>query len=113
VYGIHTKLNGRYASLPHRRAGMGDDERKDTARTGPLVPASRRSPTVRREGAIAIGATAVGALVLGAIALSTLAIGKAAIGQLSLGRASARRGQVEDLVIARLTIREPTIERVR
>jgi hypothetical protein len=29
---------------------MGDDERKDTARTGPLVPASRRSPTVRREG---------------------------------------------------------------
>ena len=51
---------------------MGDDERKDTARTGPLVPASRRSPTVRREGAIAIGATAVGVLALGAIAFGTL-----------------------------------------
>ena len=38
---------------------------------------------------------------------------RTAIGQLALGRAKVRRGQVDDLEIARLTIRELTIERVR
>jgi hypothetical protein len=49
------------------------------AKTG-LSPVAGGVPTVRREGAIAIGATAVGALALGALALGALAIGKMAIG---------------------------------
>jgi hypothetical protein len=42
-----------------------------------------------------------------------LAIGKMAIGQLALGRAKMRKGHVDDLIIARLTIRELAVERVR
>jgi hypothetical protein len=92
---------------------MPDDEQKDVAKTAQLIPAGRRPPAVRRgEGAVAIGATAVGALALGAIALGAVAIGKAAIGQLHLGRVNARRGEIDDLVITRLTIRELIVERL-
>jgi hypothetical protein len=74
---------------------------------------SSQLPALRREGAIAVGAVAVGALAVGAVAIGALAIGKLAVGQLVLGRTKLRRGQVDDMVIARLTIRELTIERVR
>ena len=77
-----------------------------STRTGATVPA------VRHEGAIAIVATAIGALALGAVAMGALAIGKMAIGQLALGRTKVRRGDVDDLVIARLTIRTLKVERV-
>ncbi len=40
-----------------------------------------------------------------------MAIGKLAVGQLALGRARPRRGKVDDLLIARLTIEELRIER--
>jgi hypothetical protein len=89
---------------------MPDDEQEDVPKTAQLIPASRRPPAVRRQGAVAIGATAVGALALGAIALGAVAIGKAAIGQLNLGRVNARRGEIDDLVITRLTIRELIVE---
>jgi hypothetical protein len=93
--------------------GMSSSTRNETGKPEGLVPAGHRPPVVRREGAIAIGATAVGALALGALAIGALAIGKMAIGQLALGRAKVRRGHVDDLIIARLTIRELTVERVR
>ena len=52
------------------------DQRDDLGGSGQLIPALRRQPAVRREGAIAIGATAVGALALGAVALGALAVGR-------------------------------------
>jgi hypothetical protein len=93
--------------------GMSSNTGNETGKSDGLVPAGHRPPAVRREGAIAIGATAVGALALGALAIGALAIGKMTIGQLALGRAKVRRGQVDDLIIARLTLRELTVERVR
>jgi hypothetical protein len=83
------------------------------ANAGQLSHSKDRVPAVRGVGAITIGATALGALALGALTMGALAIGKVAIGQLALGRAKLGRGQAEDLVIARLTIREVTVERLR
>jgi hypothetical protein len=45
--------------------------------------------------------------------MGALAIGKMAIGQIALGRAKLRRGQVEGLMTARVTIKELTVVRVR
>ena len=92
---------------------MSDDQQHEISSRGALAPAEQRVPVVRREGVIAISATAMGALALGAIAIGALAIGKLAIGDISIGRAKRRHDQVEGLVIARLTIRELTIERLR
>ena len=79
------------------------------------MPSNRRGatvPAVRREGALAIAATAVGALALGAVAVGALAIGRVVIGQLAPGRTRMRRGDVDDLVMARLTIRTLRVERL-
>jgi hypothetical protein len=92
---------------------MSDGERVEISSNGAIARSEQRAPVVRREGAVALGITAVGALALGAIAIGALAIGKMAIGELGLGRARLRRGHVDDLVIARLRIRELTIERIR
>ena len=108
---IHAKLNCGYPDRSNRRAKDERAERK--VPDGVLARTEHRPPAVQREGVIAIGATAVGALALGAVAVGALVIGKMAIGQLALGRAKVRRGQADDLEIARLTIRELTIERLR
>ena len=50
--------------------------------------------------------------VIGGLAVGALAIGTLAIGQLSLGWAGLRRGRVDDLHVARLTVTELRIERV-
>jgi hypothetical protein len=84
----------------------------EVVRSTPSTRTGATLPAVRREGAIAIAATAVGALALGAVAMGALAIGKMAIGQRALGRTKVRRGDVDDLVIARLTIRTLKVERV-
>ena len=91
---------------------MSDDQQRDVPSSGPIARSEGRTPAVRREGAAAVGTTALGALAIGAIAIGALAIGKMAVGELALGRARMRRGQVDDLVIARLRIRELTIERI-
>jgi hypothetical protein len=93
---------------------MSNNGNDEAARSGRLMTATARLPAVRREGAVAIGATTVGALALGAVAMGALAIGKVAIGQLAFGQAKARRRRrpEDDLVVAQLTIRELTIERV-
>ena len=91
---------------------MTDDGQNEVVGSARSSPTGAKLPAVRREGAIAIGATAAGALALGALALGALAIRKLAIGQLALGRVKARRGRVDDLVIARLMIRELTIDRL-
>jgi hypothetical protein len=92
---------------------MSDDQQTEMFSNGAVARSEQRAPVVRREGAVALGATAVSALALGAIAIGALTIGKIAIGELGLGRARLRRGHVDDLVIARLSIREMTIERIR
>ena len=93
---------------------MSDDQQKEISSNGAVARAEQRTPAVRREGVIALAATAMGALALGAISIGVLAIAKVAIGELSLGRAKRRRNdQVKGLVIARLRIRELTIERIR
>jgi hypothetical protein len=93
---------------------MSDDQQKEISSNGAVERAEQRTPAVRHEGVIALAATAMGALALGAISIGVLAIGKVAIGELSLSRAKRRRNdQVEGLVIARLRIRELTIERIR
>ena len=91
---------------------MISDGQNESVRSMPLTRRSATVPAMRREGAVAIAATAVGALALGAVAVGALAIGKMAIGQLALGRTKVRRGDVDDLVIARLTIRTLKVERV-
>ena len=91
---------------------MVSDGQNESVRSMPLTRRGATVPAVRREGALAIAATAVGALALGAVAVGALAIGKMAIGQLALGRTKVRRGDVDDLVIARLTIRTLKVERV-
>jgi hypothetical protein len=92
---------------------MMNDQQSQMPANSAVARSEGRAPAVRREGVIALGATAVGALALGAIAIGALAIGKMAIGELGLGRAKLRKDQVDDLVIARLRIRELTIERIR
>ena len=93
---------------------MSDDQQKEISSNGAVARAEQRTPAVRHEGVIAPAATAMGALALGAISIGVLAIAKVAIGELSLGRAKRRRNdQVKGLVIARLRIRELTIERIR
>ena len=91
---------------------MVSDRQNEVVRSAPSTRTGAALPVVQREGAIAIAATAVGALALGAVAVGALAIGKMAIGQLALGRTKVRRGDVDDLVIARLTIRTLKVERV-
>jgi len=95
---------------------MSDDQQKELSSNGAVARAEQRTPAVRHEGVIALAATAMGTLALGAIAIGALAIGKMAIGDIiGIGRSKRRndQDQVEDLVIARLTIRELTIERLR
>jgi len=91
---------------------MVSDRQNEIERSAPSIRTGATVPAVRREGAIAIAATAVGALALGVVAVGALAIGKMAIGQLALGRTKVRRGDVDDLVIARLTIRTLKAERM-
>ena len=91
---------------------MVSDGQNEVVGSMPLTRRGATIPAVRREGALAIAATAVGGLAPGAVAVGALAIGKMAIGQLALGRTKVRRGDVDDLVIARLTIRTLKVERV-
>jgi hypothetical protein len=76
-----------------------------------IARAGARELAVRREGALAIGATMLGALALGALACGAVAIGTLALGRLAVGKAKLRQGEVDDLLIARLTIRELRVER--
>jgi hypothetical protein len=85
---------------------MSDGRQTEITHHGAVARTENRAPVVRRERAIALGATAVGALALGGIAMGVLAIGRLAIGHLGLGRARVRKGQVDGLEIARLTIRD-------
>jgi hypothetical protein len=91
---------------------MVSNGRNEVVLSTPMTRIGAAVPAVRREGAIAIMATAAGALALGAVAVGAVAIGKMAIGQLALGRTKVRKGDVDDLVIARLTIRTLKVERV-
>jgi hypothetical protein len=61
----------------------------------------------RKVGRAALGAAAMGALAVGAFAVGALAIGALAIGRLSLGSAHARRIEIDELVVGKLTMREP------
>jgi hypothetical protein len=92
---------------------MSNDEPQNLRQSGQLTSVPGQLPAVRCEGAIAIAAVAVGALALSVVAMGALAIGKMAIGQLAPDRARVRGGGVDDLVIARLTIRERAIQRLR
>jgi len=59
-----------------------------------------------RMHALKIGAQAPGALALGAFALGALAIGALAIGRLVIGRSRIRRLEIDELVVARVDVRE-------
>src|SRR5215831_19776157 len=56
--------------------------------------------------ALKIGTQTAGALALGAFALGALAIGALAIGRLVIGRSRIRRLEIDELVVARLDVRE-------
>jgi deazaflavin-dependent oxidoreductase (nitroreductase family) len=56
--------------------------------------------------ALKIGAQAVGALALGALAVGALAVGVLAIGRLVIGHSRIRRLEIDELVVARLHVRE-------
>ena len=91
---------------------MVGDAQNEVVRSMPSNHRGATVPAVRRENALAIATTAVGALALGAVAVGALAIGKVAIGQLALCRTKVLRGHVDDLVMARLTIRTLRVERL-
>jgi len=59
-----------------------------------------------RMRALKIGTQAAGALALGAFALGALAIGALAIGRLVIGRSRIRRLEIDELVVARVDVRE-------
>src|SRR5262245_21673904 len=59
-----------------------------------------------RMHALKTGTPAVGALALGAFALGALAIGALAIGRPVIGRSRIRRLEIDELVVARLHVRE-------
>jgi len=59
-----------------------------------------------RMHALKIGTQAAGALALGAFALGVLAIGALAIGRLVIGRSRIRRLEIDELVVARVDVRE-------
>ena len=91
----------------------GEAEAAPTGSERVPAPATRTVPAVRREGGRCHWFSRSRRAALGALAVGAVAIGKLAIGQLALGRARLRRGQVEDLHIARLTVGELRVERVR
>jgi hypothetical protein len=113
----------RVGAMPIRRfrperGGVSEDAAATTAPRQAPAPAAGGIIKVRREGAVPVGALALGAAALGAIAIGPLAVGAVAFGRVAIGRldpgqAKLRRGRVDDLRIARLTVEELRVLRVQ
>ena len=92
---------------------MSDDRQMETANNGAVARTENRAPSVRREGVDRSGRDGGGGAGTRRRCHGCLSDRKDGDRPACPGRAKVRRGQIDDLEIARLTIRELTIERIR